>query len=122
MSLYSSKIILACILYQNQENLRHQYGFNENKYSYYSLKYHPFLSKHLSKKKKKNQQSQQLVSQSRRKDIPNKHLSKKTTNIHLKSYIAFLPQLLLSKFHMDFQKVRAKWQHSMVNHQRLTHG
>ena len=29
-------------------------------------------------------------------------------------------QVFASKIHMDFQRDRVKWQHSLVNHQRLT--
>ena len=42
------------------------------------------------------------------------------TKIHRKSYLTFLPQVFLSNIYMDFQKDGVKWQHSMVNRQRLT--
>ena len=54
------------------------------------------------------------------KNMPNKKLSKKITKVHLKPYLTFLPQVFLSNIYMDFQKDRVKWQHSMVNRQRLT--
>ena len=45
---------------------------------------------------------------------------KKTTKIHLKSYLMFYLQVFSFKIYMDFQKDRAKWQRSVVNCQRLT--
>ena len=64
--------------------------------------------------KKKKEQSYQVISQIATKNIPNKKLSKKTTKIHLKSSLTFLPRLT-----WIFKKT-TKWQNSMVNRQRLT--
>ena len=38
------------------------------------------------------------------KNIPSKKLSKKTTKIHLKSYLMFYLQVFSFKIYMDFQK------------------
>ena len=44
----------------------------------------------------------------------------KIANMHLKSYVTFLPQVFSSNIYIDFQKDRAKWQSSVDNHQWLT--
>ena len=64
----------------------------------------------------KSQQSYQIISHIGKKNIPNKKQSKKITKISLKGYLTFCPQVFSSKINTDFQKDRAKWQHSMVNH------
>ena len=88
----------------------------KRKYSYYSLKCLPFVSKHLTNKTSKNYQ---LISQFGRKNILNRKLSKKTTKIRLTSYVTFLPRVCSSNIYIDFETYIARWQHSMVNRQLL---